>query len=181
MMNKIILVTGWNATGKSIFAYKLAERIAIPFFNADAINETVGDNLGPESWEVYKKGNAVTFYLLTHIAERFLQVGNICILERNFIQHEIEEIKNLLEKYSCKCLTYMFNGDLDVLGERYYKRERHWVHSKARDAGVMRRYPEHRKLMDVEIGQMIYVDATSFDKIDYEALYDRANNFLNNE
>jgi predicted kinase len=181
MKNKIILVTGWNATGKSAFAYRLAKRISTPYFNADAINETVGDGLGPESWEVYKKGNAVTFLLLTHIVERFLQVGKTCILERNFIQPEIEELKILFEKYSCKCLTYMFNGDLDVLGERYYKRERHWVHSKARDAGVMRRYPEHRKLMDVEVGQMIYVDATSFEKIDYEALFDVANKFLNNE
>jgi len=178
MKNKVILVTGWNATGKSTFALKLAERLGVPFFNADAINETIGDGLGPENWEVYKKGNEVTFSLLTHIAERFLQVGGLCILENNFVQPEVEKIKVLLEKYDCKCLTFMFNGDLDVLGERYFNRDRHWVHSKARDAGVMRRYLEHRKLMNVEIGQMIYIDATSFEKIDYETLFVSAERFI---
>ena len=178
MKNKIILVTGWNATGKSTFANNLAERLGVPFFNQDGINETIGDALGPESYEVYKKGKEVTFLLLMHIAERFLQVGKICILENNFIQPEAEKIKILLEKYNCECLTYMFSGDLDVLGERYFNRERHWVHAKARDAGVMRRYPEARKLMNVEIGHMINVDATSFEKIDYESLFFAAENFL---
>ena len=178
MKNKIIIVTGWNATGKSTFAQRLAEHICVPFFNSDVINETVGDGLGAEGWEIYKKSNAVTFSLLTYIAERFLHVGQICILENNFIKPEIEIIKNLLQKYNCDCLTYMFNGDLDVLGERYYKRERHWVHSKARDAGVMKRYLEHRMLMNVEIGQMVYVDATAFENIDYDSLLATAKDFI---
>ena len=178
MKNKIIIITGWNCTGKSTFAQKLSERINIPFFNADVINEIVGDGLGNEGWEIYKNGNNVTFSLLMHITEKFLQSGKICIIENNFIQPEVEKIKLMLEKYNCDCLTYMFNGDLDVLGDRYFNRERHWVHSKARDAGVMRRYPEARKLMNVEIGQMIYIDTTSYESVDYESLFIAAENYI---
>ena len=61
MKNKIILITGWNATGKSTFANRLAERLGIPFFNQDVINETIGDKMGHEGYEVYKKGNKVLF------------------------------------------------------------------------------------------------------------------------
>ena len=180
MKNKIILVTGWNATGKSTFAKQLAERLGVPFFNKDALNETIGGGLGAEGWEVYKKGNGITVSLLMHVAERFFHVGKICILENNFTQPEVEKLADLFKKYDCECLTYMFSGDLDVLGERYFRRERHWVHSKARDAGVMRRYPEARALMNVEIGNMIYVDATSFEKIDYEALFIAGETFIVN-
>ena len=179
--NKIILITGWPATGKSTFARKLAERLGIPFFSKDNIKEIMGDGYGPESGEVKKKGSAVTFLLLYHIAERFLQVGNVCILESNFVQPEVEIIRILLDKYGCECLTYMFSGDLDVLGERYFSRERHWVHSKARDAGVMKRYSEKRKLMDVRLGRMVHVDATSFEKINYEELFTTAKNFIQDE
>ena len=184
MKNKIILVTGWYATGKSTFAERLAERLSVPFFNKDVINETIGDALGAETClEIYNKkgGNPLTFSILAHIAERFLQVGEICILESNFYKPEIEKIKNLLEKYDYKCLTYMFKGDIDVLGERFISRgrERHWVHGKP-NLDDMKRSIEHRERMDVEIGQMVYVDATSFEKIDYEALFTNAKKFIDN-
>ena len=43
----------------------------------------------------------------------------------------------------------------------------------------MKRYLEHRVLMNVEIGQMVYVDATAFENIDYDSLLATAKEFIN--
>ena len=142
MKNKIILVSGYPAAGKSTFSLELAQRLNIPCFNKDMIREVMADGFGVENEGVLnrdKKGSATTFMLLLHIAERFLQTGNICILESNFqilsplSLPESEQIKKLLEKYNSECLTFVFKGDLDVISERYFSRdsERHWVHAKA--------------------------------------------------
>ena len=179
--NKIILVTGMPAAGKSTFSLKLAQRLNIPCFNKDMIKETMGDGFGSESGEVFKKGSKTTFLLMMHIAERFLQVGQICILESNFLHHDSEQIKILLEKYNCECLTFMFGGNLDVLSERYFNRdtERHWVHGKAEDKETIKNYTLKTNILEVSFGgQVINVDATSFDKIDYEGLFMAAKKFI---
>jgi len=49
MRNKIILVGGYCATGKSTFSLKLSEMINIPCFNKDIIKEVLGDGFGPEN------------------------------------------------------------------------------------------------------------------------------------
>lgn len=181
--NKIILITGCPAAGKSTFSYKLAKRFKIPYFNKDVIKEIMGDGYGSESTEVFNKGSKTTFLLMMHIAERFLQVGQICILESNFLHHDSVEIKNLLNKYNCECLTFMFGGDLDVLSERYFNRdkERHWVHSRAENKESIKNYALNTKILEVSFGgQVIYVDATSFEKINYEELFDSAKQFIEN-
>jgi len=73
MRNKIILVGGYCATGKSTFSLKLSQMINIPCFNKDIIKEVLGDGFGPENKMVEKKGSTSTFLLMLHIAECFLQ------------------------------------------------------------------------------------------------------------
>lgn len=180
MEPKIILVDGYCATGKSTFSNKLAEELKIPCFNKDTLKEVLGQGFGPESGEVYQKGSAVTFMLLLHIAERFLQAGRICILESNFRPGELEQIRELLEKYHGQCLTFLFKGDLDVLFERYLARDRsgqrHWVHKSAgADKEAFQKGQLH--LGTVSIGQTVHVDATSFDDVNYEELFAEARTF----
>ena len=115
------------------------------------------------------------------IAESFLKTGNICILESNFQLSEGEQIKELLEKYNCECLTFVFKGDLDVISERYFNRDtqRHWVHARAENKDSIRNYCIYTRLGDLEIGQTVVVDATSFTDINYDDLYDIARKFIN--
>jgi hypothetical protein len=87
----------------------------------------------------------------------------------------------LLVKYESACITFLFDGEMEVLWERYNKREakRHWVHkfigqSKDRfingaiKAGVG----------DFSVGETIKIDATDFDKIDFDKLFVLANQFV---
>jgi predicted kinase len=184
MKNKIILVGGYCATGKSTFSRKLSQELNIPFFNKDIIKETLGDGFGSESGEVYKKGSAVTFMLMLHIAERFLQAGQTCILESNFKPSETGQIKILLEKYNAECLTFIFKADLDVVFDRYIERdksvERHWVHLSGENISKEAFKTGHIKagLSEAAIGETICVDATSFDQVNYNELFNTAEKFI---
>jgi len=185
MKNKIILVGGYCATGKSTFSRKLSEMFNIPSFNKDIIKEILGDGFGPENNMVEKKGSAATFLLMLHIAECFLQTGKLCILESNFKSREMEQLKTLLEKYNCECLTFIFKGDFDILFDRYMKRdiakERHWVHSTAgENADNFRDGHLYYEIGKSGIGQTIFTDATSFSDINYEDLFDTAKKFIGN-
>ncbi|MDR1803149.1 MAG: ATP-binding protein [Treponema sp.] len=183
MNNKIIIVGGYCATGKSVFARKLSGLLNIPCFIKDVIKEVLGDGFGPENDMVEKKGSAATFLLMLHIAERFLQTGNVCILESNFKAREIEQLKVLLEKYNAECLTYIFKGDFDVLFERYMKRDtaekRHWVHNTAGEtAENFREGHLQTGIGETGIGQTINIDSTSFANVNYDDLFARAKDFI---
>lgn len=183
MANKMIIVGGYCAAGKSTFSRKLANRYGIPCFNKDTIKEVIGEGFGIENKDVHQKNSGVTFSLMLHIAEQFLQTGNVCILESNFKKPESEQLKRLLEKYDCECLTFLFKGDLCTLYDRYAERDRskarHWVHTTAgedRDAFIDGHLQSG--LGDIQIGQTVIVDATDFDRVDFEELYSLAERFL---
>ena len=183
MNNKIIIVGGYCATGKSTFSRKLSQMLHIPCFNKDVIKEVLGDGIGPENNMVEKKGSAATFLLMLHIAERFLQTGNLCILESNFKLKEIEQIKILLEKYNCKCLTFIFKGDFNILFDRYMKRDiaekRHWVHNvTGEDSENFKKSHLYYEIGESGIGQTIFTDTTSFTNINYEELFTIAKDFI---
>ena len=123
--------------------------------------------------------------LMLHIAEQFLQTGNPCILESNFQKHyplpitESMQIESLLEKYDCECLTFVFKGELDVVNERYFNRERHWVHLKATDKDSIKKYCMATRLDEFGIGKTVIVDTTSFEEVNYNELFSLADEFIN--
>ena len=186
MKNKIIIVGGYCATGKSTFSRKLSRLLNIPCFNKDVIKEILGDGLTAEDNMIDKKGSNTTFMLMLHIAEQFLISKKICILESNFKLNESELIKILLEKYDCECLTFIFKGDLEVLLKRYTERGktegRHWVHSTfGENSDSFEKYHLQHGLGEVEIGKTIVTDTTVFDKVNYEGLYEAAEMFIKKE
>jgi len=129
-VKKLIILTGYCATGKSTFGRKLADTLKIPCFSKDTLKEAMADSFGTNSEVLQNSGSFATTRMMLHIAECCLQVGQACILEANFRFDQGEWFKALVEKYKAECLTFLFTGDLDVLWARYAKREtsRHWVH-----------------------------------------------------
>jgi len=186
MGNKIIIVGGYCATGKSTFSRKLSHLLNIPCFNKDVIKEILGEGLSPEDNMMDKKGSNTTFLLMLHIAEQFLISGKICILESNLKLKESELIKILLEKYDCECLTIIFKGDLEVLHKRYIERgktgKRHWVHSEfGENSDNFKKYHLQNGLGEVEIGKTIVTDTTVFDEVNYDELFMAAEMFISKE
>lgn len=182
MDSKIILVGGYCATGKSTFSHRLSKMLGLPCFNKDSLKEAVADGFGSGSEEVREKGSSATFGLMLHIAERFLQTGQACILEANFRRLETERIAILLAQYNAKCLTFAFTGDLDSIYDRYVTRDqsgtRHWVHLEAGNRSSFKSAHVQAGLGEIAIGQTVRVDAMAFEKIDYEALFALARKFM---
>ena len=181
MKNKIILIGGYCAAGKSTFARRLSRELNIPYFEQDTIDETICDSFGRESG-VYKMGSEnVAYDIILHIAERFMQTGKPCIIESVFSLEKINEIKKLFEKYNYKCLLFVFKGDPEVMFERYAERdkrgERHWIHNPAHKGWFINEMPKD-KLEEAEAEEKIVVDTTSFEKVDYETLFAAAKIFI---
>ncbi len=182
MKEKIIIVGGYCASGKSVFSNKLSNLLNIPCFNKDVIKEVLGDGFGPENNMIELKGSAATFLLMLYIAEKTLQAHNICILESNFKQKEMDQIEILSEKYSCECLTFIFKGDFNILFNRYMKRDvsekRHWVHNtEGEDLENFKESHLKHGIGETGIGKIIIRDATKFENIDYNELYIIAKEF----
>ena len=181
MKNKLILVAGHSAAGKSTFAFNLSHRLKIPCFSKDTIKESMADGFGSDNEFLQKRGTEATISMMLHIAECFLRIGKVCILEANFRPPQDKQIEELLKKYDVDCLTFLFGGNLEVLWDRYLQREseRHWTHkfigqSKDRfiNGGIKAGFG------DFAIGQTIRIDATDFSKIDYDELFSVANQFV---
>ena len=186
MRNKIILVGGYCAAGKTTFARRLSQELTIPCFEKDTIDETLCDAVGAESVKkIDKKSEDIAFALMLHIVERFLQVGEHCILENVFDLKELDELKMLLEKYNCECLLFLLKGNPDVMFDRYVERdksgERHWIHVPADKEWLgwfQNDMPKMYNLEEAAIERTVVVDATSFVDIDYANLIDIARGFL---
>ena len=174
-MNKIIVINGYCATGKSTFSKKLSEILNIPCFNKDILKETMGDGLGSDNNIVFQKGSIATFKIMLYIVERFLKVEQICIVESNFKAYEIEQVKTLLDKYNSKCLTFLFKGNFDILYNRYKNRdnigERHWVHQTAGETKeIFENGHKKNGVGEIGIDKIIEIDTTYFEKINYNEL-----------
>ena len=184
MKNKLILVAGHSAAGKSTFAHRLSQTLGIPCFCKDTLIEAMGDGFGSESGFSNNKGvTPATINIMTHIAECFLQIGKVCILEANFRPPHNEQIEELLNKYNTNCLTFLFGGNLDIFWERYIQREaeRHWAlnvvgQSRERfiNGGIKAGFG------NFAIGKTVEIDATDFNKINYDELFNIAHEFITN-
>jgi len=182
MKNKLILVCGHSATGKSTFAYNLSLKLGIPCFSKDKIVEALGDGFGPDSGLISAKNDTqAVINIMTYIADNFLVVGKPCILEANFRPPHDVQLTQLIERHKVDCLTFLFTGNLEVLWERYADREtkRHWAlkvagQNKERfiNGGIKAGFG------DFSLGKTIKIDATDFNEIDYNKLYDSAKQFL---
>ena len=184
--NKIILVGGYCATGKSTFSHELSKILNIPCFNKDIIKEVMGEGFGYEYKNVLdKQGSICAFLFMLYIAEQFLLKGEVCILESNFKQKEAEQIETLLEKYNCKCLTYIFKGEFETLYSRYTNREksgkRHWIHiTEEENFDVFKNGHKQYGLGEISIGETIVTDATTFNNVNYDSLHEIGKKFILN-
>jgi deoxyadenosine/deoxycytidine kinase len=185
MENKIIIIAGHPASGKTTFALKLSEILYIPFFNLDSIKTAIGKEIIINNWEDSKRLGKSSFWVSMYIVENMMKVNNPLIIENSFIKdHEII-IKYLLEKYEYKTLTYILKCDLDILHKRFIERER----SPERDAsnkifGLWDDFKvfEHdmKFFDDFNIGdKIVNIITNDFSNIDFNKYINIAKEFFN--
>ena len=182
MNRKLILIGGYCATGKSTFSRRLSERVGFLCLNKDTLKEVVADTLGDMIERSYNSTLSITATrLMIHAAQRSMAAGQPLILESNFRPHEVNELGAMADASRYACLTYLFTAPLPLCYDRYYAREgtpeRHWVHASVEGMDFETFRKGHVPFGEIELGQMVRVDAADFSAIDYEALFQVAEGF----
>ena len=185
MNNKLIIVTGFVATGKTTFSQKLSNTLNIQCFNKDYIKAVLGENLDIETSVQKSRLSVTSFNLIMHIIENFMEKQKPIIVESNFKILEGQKINELIIKYNYDALTFLMLGDLKTLHKRFVERDDKPERDKAnRSEGAFNDYDKFEKaikpLGEFNIGgKILKIDASNFSNINYEKYIEEAKSFLN--
>ena len=112
MKGKIIIFSGYVATGKTTFSQKISDVLNISCFNKDLLKTVLGKNIEINTREISSQYSVTTFNIMVHIMEIFLKQNKPLIIESNFKPSEGKIIKELLDFYKYDSLTFLMIGDL---------------------------------------------------------------------
>lgn len=185
----IIVLTGMPATGKSTVCRALTREFGFPIVEKDAIKEQLFDTLGFSCYAEKRALDHAANAVVIHMVERILEAGGSAIVDNNFDTESGRKFSALLERYAPRCACVFLRGDLDVLHERYTKRDnshqRHLghvlqEHYPPREGDslyyTMTRDEFYEKFMKRGMdsftcpGGRIEVDTTDFSRVDTEAI-----------
>lgn len=189
MNRKIIIITGYLAAGKSTFARQLSTALNISYLIKDTFKIALCENITVASREESSRFSVVTFDAIMYVAERLIETCTPIIIEGNFVPAGIKKIdeagiiKNLIDKYGCRSLTYKFIGDTQILHKRYIERdvlpERGQVNAMLGDIPYNDFDRLCHNLDGFNVGdEIVTVDTTDFNAVDFEQHIQKAQRFL---
>ncbi|MDR1692837.1 MAG: ATP-binding protein [Oscillospiraceae bacterium] len=189
MRPKLILITGYLAAGKSVFARRLSAELRVPCIVKDTFKSALCDGVDVASREESSRFSQITFNGMLYIAERFIENGCPVILEGNFTPAGVKKtdeagaVKALLDRYGCEALTYKFSGDTYVLYQRFVTRDGTPERESVNRMGYTPTYSEFdtwcRNLDTFSVGgEVVEADTTDFDAVEYGWLIDKARGYM---
>ena len=192
MNNKIIIVEGYLASGKSTFALKLSESLTIPYFIKDTFKIALCENISVNDRNESSRFSAVTFDAMMYAIERLFEVGYPVIIEGNFVPEGVKRIdeskiiRGIINKYSCKSLVLKFSGDTKILHRRFIERERLPERGQVNKMEFEPSYTEFdawcHNLDKFDVGgKVIKIDTTDFSKVNFERYIEVARLFIDSK
>ena len=85
MNRKIIVITGYLASGKSTFARLLSSELNIPCFIKDTFKSAICASIDVNNRGESSRFSAVTFDAMIYVAERLIETGVPAVIEGNFV------------------------------------------------------------------------------------------------
>lgn len=178
-MNKIILISGDLASGKSTLSKKLSTRYNILCINKDNIKEILGDNFGFRNREENLKLSVCTFDLFKYITQMNILSKSNIIIESNFRNHELDYFYNLDCDY--KIYTIVLKSDICILHKRFLNRinneNRHIVHKAVDFSNYLDFEKQIISDRNRNYQNEFVIDTTSFDNIN-EDLFKQIDKYL---
>ena len=184
-MNKLILVNGDIATGKSHFALILSERFQLPLFTKDEFKEHLADESPVSTYEESHRLSLEAMDMLIDVFNDFASQNVNLILEANFHEDYLSKIGEIAKEYNYQILNLNLVGNPEILYQRYVNRrdkgDRHPVHAinKLNDYHSFKEYCENRK-KEKMIGQVIEINTDDFSYQSNEELLNKIKEFLLN-
>jgi predicted kinase len=172
----LIIITGLPGTGKTTLGKRLAAELQLPFVHKDGLKEILFDRLGWRDREWSKKLARVSIELLYYFIEIQLQAAISLIAESNFkAEFANREILELKQKYNFEPFQILCQTDGDVLFQRFRARsesgERHPGHVDHLNYDEFKPALLEGGSQALDIGgEIVEIDTTDFQKIDYDQL-----------
>lgn len=166
-MQKLLLLTGDIAAGKTTFSNQLAQRYRCAVFQKDTVKELLSDRIGFETRQQNKALSLAAVDMLCHAFSRVAPTGRDLILEANFHEDELLRLHAIARESQYAVLTLVLRGDVEVLYRRYLHRmneeSRHPAHL-ATTLHIRADFEENaRRLRAGRVpGRVLAIDATGF-------------------
>ena len=178
-MRKVILIGGVLASGKSTYANILKEKFNLNVVTKDRLKEVLGDNIYVGNREENKKLSVISFELIKYLLECNMTT---IVIESNFKEYELVELKRLCEKLNYKVLSIVFDADDEKLHNRFIKRlddNRHYVHKSQDFTNINDFIPVINELRNATyFGEIIKVDCNDFNYQTDNKLFEQVESFI---
>ncbi|MEW5869448.1 MAG: AAA family ATPase [Chloroflexota bacterium] len=172
----VVIVNGLPCTGKTTLGRWIAQQFHLPFVYKDGIKELLFNTLGWHDRQWSKRLGPACYELLYYFLAAQLAAGKPCVLEGNFYpEGAAPHFLALKQTYRFEPVQILCVADGAVLVERFKRRsesgERHPGHVDHLNYAELSQTLLKGRLEPLPIGgQLVEVDTTDFEKIDYEAL-----------
>lgn len=183
-MNKLILVNGDLATGKSHFALILKERYQIPLYTKDEYKESLADETHCDNMEDSHKLSLLAMDKIMQVFEETAKTGKDLILEANFHENHLNILLLIARSYAYEILNLNLVGTTEVLYRRYMHRltsePRHKVHSynTLDNFDKFKTYTENRR-KEMLLDNTITINTDDFSYQKDASLLERIDSFMN--
>lgn len=180
----VIIVTGKPAAGKSTLANWLSKELKLPLVSKDPIREVLFERLGWKDGPWAQLLGRASVDMMFYFAQAELAIGRSIIVDNSFhpgmSNHRFQVLKT---EYHADSIQIVCSSDRDTLFERFRTRaetgNRHPGHGDNEVLNELYKNLENDHPLVLDIGgQVIEVDTTDFDKIDYEAILAQVKLFL---
>lgn len=167
-MNKVILLLGDLATGKSTYSEKLGARYNCLVISKDKIKEALADAIGFKNRQENKKLSNGTFKVMNYVFKKTSLTHQDIILESNFHEDELKVLYQDIKDSNYDCLTMVLEADIDILYKRFMNRaineNRHPVHvtKDLIDYDSFKNYILESRKVTLQ-GKIMHIDANDFD------------------
>jgi predicted kinase len=181
---KLIIATGRPAAGKSTLAGRLAQELKLPIISKDGIREVLLDRLGIKDRPWAQLLGRASIDLMFHFARAEFEAGRSIILDNAFDPTlSNSRFRGLIAEYTADCLQIVCNSDNETLFQRFKSRvesgNRHPGHREEMAYGQLRESLSREESPVLDIGgEVIEVDTTDFEQIDFPSILKRVRMFL---
>ena len=181
-MNKLLLITGDLATGKSTFAGILSRRYRVVVMYKDKIKEVLGDTIGFADREENLRLSLATMELMTYGFTELSKLGTDVILEANFKEGELERLHKIADKNGYEVLTLVLRTDMDIIYRRFVARieneNRHAVHLSGFDGYDSLKYYIDKGREQKIFGKVVEINADNFEYQTNEKILMKIDGFM---
>ncbi len=173
-MTKLIIVSGFPASGKTTLVTWLSKELCLPSFSKDDFKELLADTIGFTDHESTRLLGKTSFSTLFFIVKRLIESNTSVIIESNFmLEKETKDFILYLKQANVEVYEILCHADGQTLVSRFLDRKRHPVHHTLHEV-PLNHYLETtvRKGKDTPlgVGRLLEVDTTEPAKISYDII-----------